>query len=78
MSIAFESSEVQLQKLRERLRMMSDEELVKFGKMVRGLTRGLMSREKLLAWPVSEGTHGATRVIGQINYSIPMANGLRV
>jgi hypothetical protein len=36
MSIAFES--VQLQKLRERLRLMSDEELVKFGKMVRGLS----------------------------------------
>ena len=29
---------VQLQKLRERLRLMSDEELVKFGKTVRGLT----------------------------------------
>ena len=28
MSIAFESSEVQLQKLRERLRLMSDEEEV--------------------------------------------------
>ena len=28
--IAFESPEVQLQKLRERLRLMSDEELVKF------------------------------------------------
>ena len=26
-----------MQKLRERLRLMSDEELVKFGKMVRGL-----------------------------------------
>jgi hypothetical protein len=38
MSIAFESSEVELQKLRERLRLMSDEELVKFGKMVRGLS----------------------------------------
>ena len=36
--IAFESEEVQLQKLRERLRLMSDEELVKFGKMVRGLS----------------------------------------
>jgi hypothetical protein len=33
-----ESSEVQLQKLRERLRLMSDEELVRFGKMVRGLS----------------------------------------
>ena len=38
MSIAFESSEVQLQKLRERLRLMSDEELVKFGKQVSGLS----------------------------------------
>jgi len=45
MSIAFESEEVQLQKLRERLRLMSDEELVKFGKMVRGLSwsRGRVS-----------------------------------
>jgi hypothetical protein len=34
----FESEEVQLQKLRERLRLMSDEELVKFGKTVRGLS----------------------------------------
>ena len=31
-SIAFESEEVSLQKLRERLRLMSDEELIKFGK----------------------------------------------
>jgi hypothetical protein len=38
MSIAFESQEVQLQKLRERLRQMTDEELIKFGKMVRGLS----------------------------------------
>ena len=38
MSIAFESEEVQLQKLRERLRLMSDEELVKFGKQVRSLS----------------------------------------
>ena len=38
MSIAFESSEVQLQKLRECLRLMSDEELVKFGKQVRELS----------------------------------------
>jgi hypothetical protein len=37
MSVAFESSEVELQKLRERLRVMPDEELVKFEKMVRGL-----------------------------------------
>ena len=38
MSIAFDSSEVQLQKMRERLRLMSDEELIKFGRMVRGLS----------------------------------------
>ena len=38
MSIAIEFSEVELQKLRERLRLMSDEELVKFGKIVRGLS----------------------------------------
>ena len=38
MSIAFESEEVELQKLRERLRLMSDEELVKFGKQVRSLS----------------------------------------
>ena len=38
MSIAFESEEVQLQKLRERLRLMSDGELVKFGEQVRGLS----------------------------------------
>jgi hypothetical protein len=43
MSIAFESEEVQLQKLREHLRLMSDEELVKFGKMVRGLSEPRLS-----------------------------------
>jgi len=36
-SIAFESEEVTLQKLRERLRLMSDDELIKFGKQVRAL-----------------------------------------
>lgn len=36
--IRFESEEVQIRKLRERLRRMSDEELIKFGKMVRGLS----------------------------------------
>ena len=36
--IAFESEERQLQKLRERLRQMSDEELIKFGKTVRDLS----------------------------------------
>lgn len=36
--ISFESSETQLQKLRKRLRAMSDDELIKFGKMVKGLS----------------------------------------
>ena len=36
--IAFESEESQLRKLRERLRQMSDEELIKFGKTVRALS----------------------------------------
>lgn len=38
MSIAFESDGLALQKLRERLRRMSDEELIKFGKDVRRLS----------------------------------------
>jgi len=37
-SIAFQSEEVSLQKLRERLRTMTDEELIKFGKQVRALS----------------------------------------
>ena len=36
--IAFEADETQLQRLRERLCKMLDEELIKFGKMVRGLS----------------------------------------
>ncbi len=38
MSIEFESPEVQLQTLRERLRKMTDAELVQFGKQVRQLS----------------------------------------
>jgi hypothetical protein len=37
-SIAFLSEEEALQKLRERLHRMSDEELIKFGKQVRALS----------------------------------------
>ena len=37
MTIAFESPEVQLQKLREPLRKMSDAELIQFGTTVRNL-----------------------------------------
>jgi hypothetical protein len=36
--IAFQSDETHLENLRERLRGMSDEELIKFVKMVRGLS----------------------------------------
>jgi hypothetical protein len=43
MSIAFESDEVQLQKLRERLRTMTDDELIKFGKQVRALSEPRVS-----------------------------------
>lgn len=39
MSIAFESQESELQKLRERLRKMPEEELVRFGKAARSLCR---------------------------------------
>ena len=38
MSIAFESDEIALRKLRERLRKMPDEELIRFGKTVRSLS----------------------------------------
>jgi uncharacterized protein HemY len=37
MAISFESDEEVLRKLRERLRKMSDEELIRFGKEVRRL-----------------------------------------
>ena len=37
-SIAFQSDETHLENLRERLRLMSDEELIKFGKQVRALS----------------------------------------
>lgn len=39
MSIAFESEEVELKKLRDRLRGMSDDELLRFGKASRNLCR---------------------------------------
>jgi len=38
--IGFESDEAILQRLRERLRSMTDEELIEFGKTVRGLSAG--------------------------------------
>jgi hypothetical protein len=42
-AIAFESNEKQLEKLRERLRLMSDDELIKFGKLVRSLSEPRVS-----------------------------------
>jgi hypothetical protein len=38
--IGFESDEAILQKLRERLRSMTDAELIEFGKTIRGLAEG--------------------------------------
>jgi len=43
--IGFESDEAILQKLRERLRRMTDEELVKFGKQVRKLAENPFQRQ---------------------------------
>ena len=43
--IGFESDEAILQKLRERLRRMTDEELVKFGKDMRRLAENPFQRQ---------------------------------
>ena len=43
MSIGFESEEIQLRKLRERLQGMSDAELIQFGKAARRLCRSRVS-----------------------------------
>jgi tRNA A37 N6-isopentenylltransferase MiaA len=45
MSISFESEEIILEKLRERLRRMTDEELIKFGKDVRKLAENPFQRQ---------------------------------
>jgi hypothetical protein len=45
MAISFQSDEEVLRKLRERLRKMSDEELIKFGKEVRGLAENPFQRQ---------------------------------
>jgi hypothetical protein len=45
MSIGFDSEEVILEKLRGRLRRMSDEELIKFGKDVRKLGENPFQRQ---------------------------------
>jgi hypothetical protein len=45
MSISFESEEIVLEKLRERLRRMTDEELIRFGKDVRRLAENPFQRQ---------------------------------
>ena len=45
MSIGFDSDEVILENLRERLRRMTDEELIRFGKDVRKLTEHPFQRQ---------------------------------
>jgi hypothetical protein len=45
MSIGFDSDEILLEKLRERLRRMTDEELIKFGKQVRRLAENPFQRQ---------------------------------
>jgi hypothetical protein len=45
MAISFQSDEEVLRKLRERLRKMSDEELIKFGKEVRRLAENPFQRQ---------------------------------
>ena len=45
MSISFESEEIVLSKLREKLRKMTDEELIRFGKEVRRLAENPFQRQ---------------------------------
>jgi len=45
MSISFQSEEIVLNKLRERLRRMTDEELIKFGKEVRKLAENPFQKQ---------------------------------
>jgi hypothetical protein len=45
MSIGFDSDEVILEKLRERLRRMTNEELIRFGKDVRKLAENPFQRQ---------------------------------
>ena len=45
MSISFDSDEIALEKLRARLRRMTDEELIRFGKDVRRLAENPFQRQ---------------------------------
>jgi hypothetical protein len=50
-AIGFESEEVQLRKLRDRLRLMSEEELIQFGKEWRNLVRARRVSATPDSWP---------------------------
>jgi hypothetical protein len=50
-AIGFESEENKLRKLRERLRAMSDEELIQFGRSVRNLVRAKRVSATPDSWP---------------------------
>jgi hypothetical protein len=50
-AVGFQSEEVQLRKLRERLRLMSDEELVRLGRSVRNLVRAKRVSATPDSWP---------------------------
>jgi hypothetical protein len=50
-AIGFESEENKLRKLRERLRLMSDEELIRFGRSVRNLVRAKRVSATPASWP---------------------------
>jgi hypothetical protein len=50
-AIAFESEESKLKKLLERLRLMSDEELIRFGRSVRNLVRAKRVSATPDSWP---------------------------
>jgi len=58
MSISFESEEIVLEKLRERLRRMTDEELIRFGNEVRRLAESpfqLQLEEARREWKQRKG-----------------------
>ena len=64
MSIGFDSDEIILDKLRERLRRMTDEELIRFGKDVRRLAENPFQRqldEARAEWKRRKKAAGSTR-----------------
>jgi hypothetical protein len=59
MSIAFESEQARVQKLRDRLRTMSDNELIRFGKAARSLCKNQLDREEF-GWQLREARSDST------------------